>query len=373
MSEWRETTLGDFVSLQRGHDLPHHSRRPGRFPVIGSGGITGSHDTAMARGPGVTIGRAANLGLPTLVQDDFWPLNTTLYVTDFHGNDVQFAYYLLRTLDLTGFNSGSVQPMLNRNYIRSFPIKIPSPEGQQAISAVLGSLDDKVAVNEKISRTCNELMTASYAQAIAQGVMTTILGNIADLFDGPHATPRKTHAGPWFLSISSLNGGRLVLSESARLSDADFQRWTRRVEPLPGDVLFSYETRLGEAALMPVGIRACLGRRMALLRPRDNAVGSRTLLQAFLSGSFQDTIRQRSIHGATVDRIPLTSLSSWPIELPTHRTQQLEEALGQLDELAASKERESEKLQALRDTLLPKLMSGEIRIRDAERIVEDAT
>ncbi|MBA3014540.1 MAG: restriction endonuclease subunit S, partial [Proteobacteria bacterium] len=101
--------------------------------------------------------------------------------------------------------------------------------------------------------------------------MTTI-SEIAAVFDGPHATPKKIEAGPCFLSISSLEKGRLDLTKSAYLSEIDFKKWTKRVTPQKGDLLFSYETRLGEAALMPDGIRACLGRRMGWLRPKRDKV-----------------------------------------------------------------------------------------------------
>ena len=262
---------------------------------------------------------------------------------------------------------------INLADIRSLRILLPSKPVQQCIAAMLGALDDKIAVNQKSVYTSSELMKVLYEHGICQGIITTSIGKIADVFDGPHATPEKTESGPWFLSISSLKGGRLMLRESAHLGGNDFERWTRRTTPCPGDVLFSYETRLGEAALMPPGVRACLGRRMALLRPRIGAVGSRTLLQAFLSSSFQNTIREQTIHGATVDRISLTSLPSWHINLPTHGTQQLEGMLSHLDDLASNNERENERLDALRDALLPRLMSGEIRVQDAERIVEDAT
>lgn len=371
MSEWRTTTLGDFIALQRGHDLPFRERRPGAIPVVGSGGVTGFHDKAVAHGPGITIGRAANLGVPTFIQGDFWPLNTTLYVTDFHQNDVHFTYYLLQTLDLTGFNSGSVQPMLNRNYIRDFPIRVPDQLEQQAISAVLGALDDKIAINDRIALASRELSRVKYLRAVELGARSAPIGEIAELFDGPHATPKKTESGPWFLSISSLTAGRLLLDESAHLSEEDFIRWTRRVTPKPGDVLFSYETRLGEAALMPTGIRACLGRRMALLRPIN--VGSRTLLQAFLSPSFQEKIQQYAVYGATVDRIPLTEFPAWRIELPSQELSKLESILAPLDDIAQRRERENESLAELRNALLPKLLSGEIRARDAEKVVEDVT
>ncbi|MFV2198776.1 restriction endonuclease subunit S [Nocardiopsis sp. LOL_012] len=166
------------------------------------------------------------------------------------------------------------------------------------------------------------------------------IGDIAEVFDGPHATPKKVNHGPWFLSISSLRSGRLVLSESAHVNEEDFTKWTRRVTPQPGDVLFSYETRLGEAALMPQGIRACLGRRMGLLRPKKEVVDSRFLLLAYLSPRFQETINSRKVPGATVDRIPLVDLPGWPIHLPTMTEQQsIAEALGALDDKIAVNER----------------------------------
>src|SRR5438270_9011216 len=162
--------------------------------------------------------------------------------------------------------------------------------------------------------------------------MTTV-GEVAEIFDGPHATPKKTEAGPWFLSISSLKQGQLDLRESAHLSIEDFKKWARRVTPREGDVLFSYETRLGEAALMPRGIQACLGRRMGLLRVKSGKADSRFLLYAYLGPEFQQVIRERSIHGATVDRIPLTDLPSWPIRIPSLPEQQaISGLLGALDD-----------------------------------------
>ena len=168
----------------------------------------------------------------------------------------------------------------------------------------------------------------------------TSVGNVAEIFDGPHATPTKTKIGPWFLSISSLKQGRLDLSESAHLSEGDFQTWTRRVTPREGDILFSYETRLGEAALMSPGIRACLGRRMGLLRPNEDRADPRFLLYAYLGPEFQQVIRERSIHGATVDRIPLVDLPDWPIRLPALPEQRaISGLLGALDDKIAVNDR----------------------------------
>lgn len=166
------------------------------------------------------------------------------------------------------------------------------------------------------------------------------IGDVATVFDGPHATPKKTDTGPWFLSISSLEKGRLNLGESAHVSEEDFEQWTRRVTPRQGDVLFSYETRLGEAALMPSGIRACLGRRMGILRPKEGRVDPKFLLYAYLGPEFQTTIAARTIHGATVDRIPLASMPTWPIRLPGISEQRaITAVLGALDDKIAVNER----------------------------------
>lgn len=98
------------------------------------------------------------------------------------------------------------------------------------------------------------------------------ISDIGELYDGPHATPKRRYDGPYFLNISSLKSGRLDLAASDHVSEEDYTTWTRRVTPQGGDLLFSYETRIGEAALMPDGVRACLGRRMALLRDRKSVV-----------------------------------------------------------------------------------------------------
>ncbi len=161
---------------------------------------------------------------------------------------------------------------------------------------------------------------------------TCRLGDLVDIFDGPHATPPKAPSGPVFLGISNLVGGRVNLLNAEHLSEADFLRWTRRVTPQSGDVVFSYETQLGEAAVVPQGLRCCLGRRMGLLRPRNNAVDPRFLLYAYLGDEFQETLRQRTVRGSTVDRIPLLEMAEFPIRVPGFLEQRaIAHILGTLD------------------------------------------
>jgi type I restriction enzyme S subunit len=149
----------------------------------------------------------------------------------------------------------------------------------------------------------------------------TTIGEVAEVYDGPHATPKKIGEGPYFLSISSLENGALDLSKSAHLSEEDFKKWTKRITPQRGDVLFSYETRLGAAAMMPSNVTACLGRRMGLLRPNSDKVIPEYLLYAYLSPVFQETLRSKTIHGATVDRIALKEVPSFPVRVPPKEEQ----------------------------------------------------
>lgn len=167
----------------------------------------------------------------------------------------------------------------------------------------------------------------------AEGWKVVRLGDIADIYDGPHATPKKTESGPIFLGISNLVDGRLGLADVAHLSYEDFAVWTRRVTPLPGDVVFSYETRLGEAAMVPDGLILCLGRRMGLLRAKSEEVDPRFLLYAYLGPQFQATIQSRTVHGSTVDRIPLNEMAEFPIRIPDLKTQRrIAHILGTLDD-----------------------------------------
>ena len=162
------------------------------------------------------------------------------------------------------------------------------------------------------------------------------IGDIGELFDGPHATPKskgKVSTDYIFLSISSLENGRLNLKESPSISEEDYLRWTRRVTPRAQDLVFSYETRLGEGALIPAGLTCCLGRRMALLRPNPKVIDPRFLLYLFLGPKFQRTITERTIHGSTVNRISLNDFPDFPILLPDITEQRrIAGVLGALDD-----------------------------------------
>lgn len=137
------------------------------------------------------------------------------------------------------------------------------------------------------------------------------------IFDGPHATPAEAEEGPYFLGIKNITeDGRLDFSEPRYVSESEFPRWTKRVQPSPGDVVFTYEATLHRYALIPEGFRGCLGRRVALVRPDPSKVDSRFLLYYFLSAGWRAVVESNVISGATVDRIPLERFPAFPAALP---------------------------------------------------------
>jgi type I restriction enzyme S subunit len=161
-SEWKETTLGKVVNFRRGHDLPISRMVNGNIPVVGSNGVIGHHNVSTTPAPCITIGRSGNVGKPYLSQVDSWAHNTTLYIDDFKGNDPQFVFYFLKTLDLESFRGGSAVPTLNRNHIHPIEVIIPPLSEQKAIAHILGSLDDKIELNRQMNATLEGMAQALF-------------------------------------------------------------------------------------------------------------------------------------------------------------------------------------------------------------------
>ena len=129
--------LVDVATLQRGLDLPTQERTGGDIPLVTSSGITDTVDKSAVHGPGVATGRSGSIGKVFYIDQDFWPLNTVLYVKDFHGNDPRFIFYLLRNFDLKRFATGTGVPTLNRNSVHDEIVDVPPLPEQQRIVALL--------------------------------------------------------------------------------------------------------------------------------------------------------------------------------------------------------------------------------------------
>ncbi len=137
---WEVGRLDDVLVLQRGFDLPKASRIEGTVPIIAATGITGFHNEARAKAPGVVTGRSGTIGEVLYVQEDFWPLNTSLWVKEFPNSEPLYAFYLLSSLDLKQFNSGAAVPTLNRNDIHGTNVVVPPRSIQKRFQDFTGSM-----------------------------------------------------------------------------------------------------------------------------------------------------------------------------------------------------------------------------------------
>ncbi len=129
--EWVKKRFNEVCILQRGFDLPKRLREQGEYPLVSSCGISDSHKEAKVKKPGVVTGRSGSIGNVFYIEKDYWPLNTVLYIKEFHSNNEKFIYWLLRSFDLSRFSSGAGVPTLNRNVVHEEMITIPSSYDEQ--------------------------------------------------------------------------------------------------------------------------------------------------------------------------------------------------------------------------------------------------
>ncbi|WP_323930280.1 restriction endonuclease subunit S [Aeromonas veronii] len=162
-NNWIDCELGDVIELKRGYDLPKTTRVAGTIPVVSSSGESGFHNESKVKAPGVVTGRYGTIGEVFYIDIDFWPLNTTLYVRDFKGNDPLFIYYFLKTISYSDYTDKAAVPGINRNHIHKAKVKIPeSITYQQEIAKNLRALDNKITLNRQINRTLEQMAQALF-------------------------------------------------------------------------------------------------------------------------------------------------------------------------------------------------------------------
>jgi type I restriction enzyme S subunit len=252
MNAWRKALLGSVVTFQRGYDLPYRDRRHGTFPVVTSAGITDFHFKPMVDPPGVVTGRYGTIGGLFFIDQPFWPLNTTLYVRDFHGNDPKFTYFLLQQFDFESFSGKSGVPGVNRNDLHKEPVWIPESVAEQteianALSDVELLLNELSLIIEKKRHikqaAMQELLTGKRRLPGFEGEWEVFsLGSVASMNSGgTPPTGRDNYYGggiPW-VSISDMTSGGKFISETERsLSEAGLTNCSARRFPA-GTVLYA--------------------------------------------------------------------------------------------------------------------------------------
>ncbi len=165
---WRRPRLGVAVELHRGFDLPDDHRRDGSIPVVSSGGASGYHDVLACQPPGVVTGRYGTVGGVYFVDEPYWPLNTTLFVSDFRGNDPRWVYHLLKVLPLNIDEEKSAVTGINRNVVGQLYVPLPPVPVQHNLARTLDCVGTRQqAFVERLSRQIDLLRERRQAQVNA--------------------------------------------------------------------------------------------------------------------------------------------------------------------------------------------------------------
>lgn len=154
----------DFIKLNRGFDLPDSKIEVGEYPVVTSTNIKAFHKEYKVDGPMVVTGRSGSLGKVQYVEGKCWPLNTSLYVKDFKGNNPRYVYYFLQTMHLEQYNAGAGVPTLNQNHLRSLKIQVHEKDLQQKIASILSTYDTLIENNTKRIRLLEQMAENLYKE-----------------------------------------------------------------------------------------------------------------------------------------------------------------------------------------------------------------
>lgn len=147
--DWEQRKLLDVAPLQRGFDLPASQMKEGKYPVVMSNGIGGYHSEYKVKGPGIITGRSGTIGKLHYIEENYWPHNTALWVTDFKGNYSKFIFHLYRMIDLSHYETGSGVPTLNRNDVHDAKVFVPRVEEQRCVAVLLDSLDHLITLHQR--------------------------------------------------------------------------------------------------------------------------------------------------------------------------------------------------------------------------------
>lgn len=392
-NEWKDCSLGDVVELKRGYDLPQKERLPGDVPLVSSSGVTDSHAKAMVKGPGVVTGRCGTLGQVFYVEQDFWPLNTTLYVRDFKGNDPRFVSYFLRDIDFFVYSDKAAVPGLNRNHLHLARVRIPTdPTEQRAIAHILGTLDDKIELNRRANETLESMARAlfkdwfvDFGPVRAKMNLPLPAGRGAGGEGGLQGKPYLP-ADLWHLFPDRLDDeGKPEGWEKKRISEylslaygKSLPAGKRHQGGVPvygsGGITGFHSEALVNGPVAIVGRKGTVGSlywedrpcfpidTVFYVQPTAPLPFCYYLLESL---PLRNMNTDAAVPGLNRENVYRLEVAAPPAELIAD----FAESASLLRHSIAAISRDSETLAQLRDTLLPKLISGELRIADAERFI----
>jgi type I restriction enzyme, S subunit len=259
---WQTKKLGEVATLQRGFDLPTQNRVRGNVPLVSSSGISDTHSESAVRGPGVVTGRSGSIGNVFFIREDFWPLNTVLFVKDFHGNDPRFVFYLLKNFGLNRFASGSGVPTLNRNFVHGEEVTVPRLSEQKRIVGVLDEAFDGIA-----TATANAERNLENARALFQRSLEAVfaerseeweekrLGDIASVKGGKRVPKGyKLLVEPTdfpYLRVADFTDSGSIAMDDLRYVSAEVHQKIRNYVISSSDLYLSIAGTIGKTGIVP--------------------------------------------------------------------------------------------------------------------------
>ncbi len=351
MNNWKKYKLGDLVTFQRGHDLPKTQFIEGKYPIWGSNGIIGYHYEFTTKGNGIVIGRSGNIGKPQFCKEDFWAHNTTLYVKEFHNSNPKFIFYLLQTMNLANYNSGSAVPTLNRNYIHPIEVEAPNLETQTRIANFLSQFDDKIELNRQMNKNLEELAQLKF-KTLLKDKDKWRKGKLGEFFEiimgqSPKGESyNENKEGIIFYQGRSDFGVRFP---TERIYTTEPTRFAEKF-----DTLISVRAPVGDLNIALE--RCCLGRGLGAIRSKYFSFAFYTAkslvseIKSFQSGTVFDAINKKDLENINM------------IIPPIEEIEEFEKFANPIDLKIYNNEIQSRTLATYRDSILPKLMSGAIEI-----------
>lgn len=382
MTEWRDVTLGDVCELKRGYDLPRGARVGGFVPVISSSGPTGWHNEAKVRAPGVVTGRYGTLGQVFYVTEDFWPLNTSLYVRDFKGNDPQFVATLLRSLDLARYDGAAAVPGLNRNHLHTLSVRVPDLRLQTTIARVAQAFDDLITNNRRRVEVLEEMARAIYREwfvkfrypghgdvpladsplgSIPSGWQTPKLADHVSTQYGYTESATNDPVGPKYLRGMDINKTSFVDWSSVPYCPID-ERVAGKFRISVGDVFVIRMADPGKVGMCEVEVDAVFASYLVRLQPTTDALLPYFLFFTLSGEAYQAWVTGAST-GATRKSVSAKVMTEPRVVLPPVALQQrFEEIIVPMRSTMTALVSTNAKLAGLRDLLLPKLVMGQIDV-----------
>lgn len=370
MTEWRECKLGDVIVLNYGKALPEKKRVFGNIPVYSSAGLTGYHNESLVNGRGIIIGRKGTIGSVHFSYKPFWCIDTAYYITDNEEYNLKYIYYLLQTLGLNELNEDSAVPGLNRNTAYQQDISFPPLPEQKAIAEFLSSLDDKIDLLTRQNKTLEDLAQTYFRQRfIVEASDDWEVVRLGDILESLESGSRpkggidpELDDGVPSIGAESINGLGVYDFSKTKYVTKEFFNNMRRGVVKSHDVLIykdgAYVGRKGMFGNNFPFAKFAVNEHVFILRTNEKA--SQIFLYFLLqeeelaqlnSNSAQPGLNQQAVNAFEIV-LP-------PVELINDFEAFTEPLIDKIFENA----KQMRTLQKLRDTLLPKLISGEVRVK----------